>query len=623
MFRIEATMKNFLMIITLLFTTVGATFAQTAPSVHVVGRDGTEKTKITDGDEIRLRAVLPALAGETTQVDFFIEGLETPLTTCAVSAGADACLSEPVPTLGWFWLPGHHLSATVRGQPLPGGLLLEIAPRPVVMVHGFLSNWETWQAYLGSGGYLAELGLSGFAVGDGQAPGVLNTGSPTNPAGKTNSIAQNALILDGYIRAVQQQTGAEQVDLLVHSMGGMITRYYLDRVMTTDVVAQVIFLGTPQSGSACVYPLASLGFLLPASIEIQPSYMDGVFNQQVTHRRGTPFHLVAGTRLIEPITSPCTQVPSDMVVDVNSATSIPLDSAQTIALVHGDLTTNRAVFDSAVKALLQAGPQNFLPHADPAAPALASGAEQFSRTFSGHINAGETREIILPIEPNVSLANFNLYDSSRSLQIEVRGASGNLITLDPQKNGLLLVNDPATMIYLGYGFAQPKPGAWTVKLISGDNTPAAGADFGLNARYTGGATLEAQTSPTIPAIGQAVTISAKLTADGQAITSTSSEARLRKPDGSSETLTLTNTDGLFSTTYTPATSGLYALELAVTAQTSAGYTINRAAYLSFEAQPGAQENQSNRNKLLFGLAGLAVLLFLFISLRWFRKKKTS
>lgn len=616
-------MKKVLVIITLLFTTVGAGFRQSLPGVGVVGRDGTEKTKITDGDAIRLRAVLPALADETTPVSFFLEGLDAPLTSCAVSAGADSCLSEPVATLGWFWLPGHHLSATVRGQPLPGRLLLEVAPRPVVMVHGFLSNWETWQAYLGKDGYLAEMGLSGFAVGDGQAPGVLNTGSPANPAGKTNSIAQNALILRDYVRAVQEQTGAEQVDLLVHSMGGMIARYYLDRLMPTDAVAQVIFLGTPQAGSACVYPLASLGFLLPAAIEIQPSYMNGVFNQQVIHRQGTPFHLVAGTRLIEPITSPCTQVPSDMVVDVNSATSIPLDSAQTIALVHGDLTTNRAVFDTAVKALLQAGPQNFLPRADPDAPAVAPGAEQFSQTFSGHINPGETQEIILPIEPNVTLATFSLYDSSRSLQLEVLGASGNHITLDPQKNGLLLVNDPETMIYLGYGFAQPKPGAWTVKLISGANTPASGADYALNARYSGGATLEAQTNPTIPAAGQAVTISAKLTVDGQTINGASAEARLRKPDGSSERLTLVNADGLLSTSYTPNTSGLYALEISVNAQTSAGYAINRAAYLSFESQPAGQEIQSNRNSLLLGLVGFAALFLILAALSRLRKKKNG
>ncbi len=614
-------MKNLLVIITLLFITIGATFRQSTPGIVVVGRDGTEKTKITDGDEIRLQVVLPALADETTQVSFFLEGLALPLTSCAVRTGTDSCLSEPLATLGWFWLPGHHLSATVRGQPLPGRLSLVIAPRPVVMVHGFLSNWETWQAYLGSDGYLAEMGLSGFAVGDGQAPGVLNTGSPANPAGKTNSIAQNALILRDYISAVQKQTGAEQVDLLVHSMGGMIARYYLDRLMPTDGVAQVIFLGTPQAGSACVYPLASLGFLLPASIEIQPSYMNGVFNQQVIRRRGTPFYLVAGTRLIEPITSPCTQVPSDMVVDVSSATSIPLDSTQTIALVHGDLTTNRAVFDTAVKALLQAGPQNFLPRADPNAPAVAPGAEQFSRTLSGHMNAGETRELIIPIEPNVTLATFSLYDSSRSLQIEVRGASGNLITLDPQKNGLLLVNDPATMIYLGYGFAQPKPGAWKVKLISGADTPAAGADYALNARYSGGAILEAQTNPTIPTIGQAVTITAKLTADGQSISSASTEARLRKPDGSTEILTLSSADGLFSTSYSPASPGLYALELSITAQTSAGYTINRAAYLSFEAQPDARETQAKRSNFLLALAGFAAAFFLLVSLRWVRRKQ--
>jgi hypothetical protein len=45
-----------------------------------------------------------------------------------------------------------------------------VKPRPVVMVHGFISNAETWTAYLGNNGFLASIGLQGFAAGDGQVP---------------------------------------------------------------------------------------------------------------------------------------------------------------------------------------------------------------------------------------------------------------------------------------------------------------------------------------------------------------------------------------------------------------------------------------------------------------------
>lgn len=607
---------------------------QSGAGVSVLGRDGSVKAKITDGDGIQLRATLPVKATEAAPVEFFVFGFDAPVAVCTVEAGADSCLSAVFPALGWYWLPEHRVAATVNGQPLPGEATLEIAPRPVVMVHGFISSWETWQAYLGEQGYLASLGLQGFAVGDGQAPGVLNTGSASNPAGRTNSIAENAAILGQYIAAVQQQTGAEQVDLLVHSMGGMITRFYLDRVMTTDNVAQVIFLGTPHSGSSCVYPVAALGYLVPASIEIQPAYMTGIFNRQIVRRQGVPFHMIAGTRLLEPVTAPCTSVPSDTVVGIDSATSITLDSVQQIPLIHGDLTVDPGVFSDAVKGWLQAGPAEFAPRPDPAAPSVQVTTEQFGQTFTGHIDPGESQQLTIPIDPNVTLANFSLYDTSRSLQIEVRGASGNVIALDAQKNGELLINDPATMLYLGYGFPNPKPGAWVVTLMATDQTPPEGADFGINARYLGGASLSAQTNPTIPAFGQAVEISAQLASDGPAPRVDSAQALLRKPDGSTETIPLAQAGQVFSAAYTPTQAGLHSVAVLVKATTADGFGIDRAAFLSFEVQPSAQAVEEVRSNLktfgLLGGLGLAlvcgaagVVALLLVTIVWWRRRKAG
>jgi pimeloyl-ACP methyl ester carboxylesterase len=584
---------------------------QAAGGVRVIGRDGQIRLQITDGDQIQLQVRLPAPATESSPVTFHLAGLDGPVAACTVAAGMDACLSAPFPALGWYWLPDQRLTAAVAGVPLPGETAVAVAPRPVVMVHGFISNWEAWQPYLGAEGFLATLGLPGFAVGDGQAPGVLNTGSLTNPAVRTNSIAQNAVILGDYITAVQQQTGAEQVDLLVHSMGGMISRYYLDRVMTSDNVAQLIFLGTPQSGSACVLPVAALGFLLPAALEIQPSYMDGVFNRQIVRRQGVPFHLVAGTRLLEPVTSPCTSVPSDMVVGLDSATSIPLDSVTQIPLTHSDLIASPELFTELVKPLLQAGPEAFAPRTDPPAPAAVAATEQFSRVFTGRIAPGQSQEITIQIDPDVRLASFTLFDSSRSLQVEVRGASGNLLTLDPQANGLLEVDDPEIMIYLGYGFTDPRPGAWVVTVLPTAETPAAGADFALMARYQGGGTLTAQTNPTVPAFGEPVTISARLRAAGQAVTVEAATALLRLPDGRTVTIDLNPGGDTFSTSYTATQSGLHAVELIVSGTTAGGGRIERAAFLSFEVQPAVEEVGQLRRTLLTGLGVGGTLLLLF------------
>ena len=84
----------------------------------------------------------------------------------------------------------------------------------------------------------------------------MNTGVITNPAGNTNTIAQNAEILGQYISHVKEKTGAEMVDLLVHRMGGIISRSYIDRLLQDRDVAQLIMLGSPMGGSRV---MASIG----------------------------------------------------------------------------------------------------------------------------------------------------------------------------------------------------------------------------------------------------------------------------------------------------------------------------------------------------------------------------
>jgi pimeloyl-ACP methyl ester carboxylesterase len=600
--------------------------AQGGALLRMLDRNGAPSTRLTDGNRIQLSLKLPAPVTADSQAVFLLEGQQAPVAECALAVGADSCTSEAFNALGWYWgtdgvaRPGRVLQAKLAGQDV-AALEITIKPRPVVMVHGFLSTWETWKAYLGPGGYLASIGLKGFAVGDGQAPGVMNTGNPSNPAGRTNSIAQNAEVLQGYIANVQQQTGAEKVDLLVHSMGGMISRYYLDRVMDNDSVAQVIFLGTPMAGSACVYPVAGLGFLMPASLEILPDYMVNIFNRQIVHRHGVPFYMVAGTLLIDPLTSPCADAPSDTVVGLDSASSIQLDDIQQLPMYHGDLTSDKRVFEQDVVHLLQAPTSSFAPRPDPEASAVTTETGQFSRDYTGHLQPGESADVTINIDPNVSLANFSLYDSSRSLDIEVRGASGNVIKLDPTANGMLKIDNPATMLYLGYGFKQPKPGKWQVRIKSTAQTPAQGADYSITARFSGGATLSASSSPTIPAPGQAVTISARLQVAGASLTVDSAEALVRKPDGSQVTLALTAQGEAFSASYQPDQPGLHSVEVRLSGKSADGFSIDRGAFLTFEVQPGSAQVDNSRLLVLGGLAGLVVVLIVLIWLLMRSRRK--
>jgi len=599
--------------------------------IQIFDKEGRPITTLIDGNQVKLSIEVALPVNLDTTVGFQVNGIDTPVAECTILSGKRNCESDYFSTLGWFWNPDGtqqsqrtihpRLINQQNGEGELGNqtedLTISILSRPVVMVHGFNSTWQTWTNYLGSQGYLASLDLHGYAVGDGQVNGVLNTGSLGNPTARTNSIAENAVILGEYIDNIQSATGAEKVDLLVHSMGGMISRYYIDKIMTTDNVAQLIILGTPMAGSTCAQLPAALGILLPASLEIQPSYMTGVFNKQIFHRKGVSFHALAGTKLLVDIQSPCTSVPSDIVVSVESVKAIPMP-VEEIPLLHIELNTSPEVFQQFVTSLLKTPPGKFEIAVDPPAGSVVPSEMQFTKVYTGHLNPGETGEVVISIDPNVTVAKFALYDTSRSLEVKVKGASGKEIILDPIKNGLIRVEDPSTLIYLGYGFKQPKPGKWIVTLITSALTPPGGADYAISANFTGGATLSAQVSSMVPQIKEKVTISAILTEEGTPVTLESAQASIRKPDGVMEVVNMVISGNTTSLDFIPKINGIYGIEVSINARSKDGNLIDRAAYLSFETQPDVK--QITNNRFLVAIAGAFLILGFGAIIWWIRRR---
>jgi len=573
---------------------------------------GQPITSVIDGNTVSMKIEFPDPVTNEVRVDFLFQEMDVPTADCRIPAGGRSCESESFPALGWYWHPEgtpalqRTLSVRLNGQQAEDTVLnVGILPRPVVMVHGYNADFHTWDNYLGPQGYLATLGLHGYAVGDDQVAGVMNTGSLNDPTARTNSIAENAAILEDYIANVQAITGAEKVDLLVHSMGGMISRFYLDRVMTDDNVAQLIILGTPMAGSACANLPAALGLLLPATLEIQPAYMVDIFNQQIVHRQGVPFYALAGTKLRDGVESPCTPVPSDLVVTLDSVKAIPMP-VQEINLLHTELNTSPRVFDEFVKPLLQT-PVGTFQSAEDAPIRLASAvSQQFTKVYTGHLDPGQTQDVIVNIDANVTLANFALYDTSRSLDVSVTGASGNVIELSAENNGLIKVEDPSVLFYLGYGFKQPKPGRWVVTLLPTEGTPPTGADYALMAVFDGGATLTASTSLTVPRVDEAVLVSAEITSDGLPVAINTAQAVLRKPGA--ETLAMSYNLNSATLDIIPKTSGIYGIEVDIAAQNLDGTPIDRAAFLSFEVQP-----MSGQFTLARGLVIAGIVVFMVVS----------
>jgi pimeloyl-ACP methyl ester carboxylesterase len=599
-----------------------------SPEVLLLNTRGLPVDHLTDGDEVRLRITLPENAAQTTQVSFTLAGPGTQLGECTIEAGRDRCDSETFDTLGWSWDTGgvlvqqRSIQASAGGTTLATSEPVQVAPRPVVMVHGFSSDWRAWENYLGPNGYLAQVGLRGFAVGDGRVEGTMNTGRLDQPTGRTNTIAENAAILAEYIAGVKKLTGAQKVDLVAHSMGGLISRYYIDRLMDGNDVAQLIMLGSPMTGTDCANLPSALGFYLPAALEIRPNYVAGVFNQQVTHRHGIRFYALAGIPILEAIKSPCTPVPTDLAVSRSSVEAIPLHVSE-MPVLHMELNTSRQVFDDYVKPLLQALPGNFAFEPDPPLSPADLEQQQFTRTYSGHLDAGGSQELTIPIDADVAVASFAMFDSSRSLDVTVRGASGNVINLDPVKNGLTVVDDPQALFYLGYGFNNPKPGLWRITVQTTDKTPPSGADYSMSASFQGGARLQAQASQLLPKLGESVELNARLEKGGRALAVERAQASLRAPDGSMETIDLTPQGEMRQAAWKPQQPGLYSVEIDVDGSAPDGTPVERAAYFTIEAQAAPRSPFLGLAIVLVVLlAVLAINLWVFAILIK-RQRKTS
>ncbi|MFD7939174.1 esterase/lipase family protein [Streptomyces sp. NPDC059755] len=123
-------------------------------------------------------------------------------------------------------------------------------PRPVVLVHGTFGNSvDNW---LGLAPYLTVRGYCVFSVDYGQLPGVplFNGLGP---------IDKSAAQLSTFVDKVLAATGAAEADLVGHSQGGMMPRYYLKFLGGAAKVHALVGIAPDNHGTT----LSGLANLLP------------------------------------------------------------------------------------------------------------------------------------------------------------------------------------------------------------------------------------------------------------------------------------------------------------------------------------------------------------------------
>jgi triacylglycerol esterase/lipase EstA (alpha/beta hydrolase family) len=115
-------------------------------------------------------------------------------------------------------------------------------PRPVILVHGTVENQKSnWSA------------ASPVLKNDGYCVYTLNFGSGLFTVGQfygLDPVASDAAELKSFVTRVQNSTGSSKVDLVGHSLGGLVARYYMQKLGGSAQVANLVGLAATNNGTS-------------------------------------------------------------------------------------------------------------------------------------------------------------------------------------------------------------------------------------------------------------------------------------------------------------------------------------------------------------------------------------
>jgi len=114
-------------------------------------------------------------------------------------------------------------------------------PYPVILIHGTISSKNVWQ------NLVLRLRADDFVVF-----------CPDYGVHGTQDIPTSAADVGAYIEQVIAATGAPQVDIVGHSQGGLLARYWINEMEGEDYVHHLITLGAPHHGTSLLGMLGGL-----------------------------------------------------------------------------------------------------------------------------------------------------------------------------------------------------------------------------------------------------------------------------------------------------------------------------------------------------------------------------
>jgi triacylglycerol esterase/lipase EstA (alpha/beta hydrolase family) len=181
-------------------------------------------------------------------------------TVLAATSFAGVAQASALLPVNYDFIAGATATAFAPTTPPPGANNFSCKPSaahpfPVILVHGTIANMDdNWQA---ASPVLANHGYCVFAFNYGGT-------SATAAIQGTGEIAASAAQLSSFVNEVLAATGSARVDLVGHSQGGMMPRYYLDFLGGAAKVATFVALA-PSNYGTTLDGLTKLASLLGAS----------------------------------------------------------------------------------------------------------------------------------------------------------------------------------------------------------------------------------------------------------------------------------------------------------------------------------------------------------------------
>ncbi|HVE55306.1 MAG TPA: hypothetical protein VNB22_00655, partial [Pyrinomonadaceae bacterium] len=234
-----------------------------------------------DGNRIKVKATVLNMSGETKYADLKVS--ETYKGDKYNYARADELLPEGEISLrleageereveliwdsegqSWFDDGRPHLFHRIKAELAENGQkkdekekAVNIAPKPLVLVHGIYSDYKIWEPLYQN--LLTEnhsYNWKAFLVGENTRYGVMRMGKWNGSDASSNSVYDNADQLAKYVKYAQEESNAWHVDMVAHSTGGLVARLYLHKLMPNvpdarPQVKHLVMLGTPNGGVAC------------------------------------------------------------------------------------------------------------------------------------------------------------------------------------------------------------------------------------------------------------------------------------------------------------------------------------------------------------------------------------